>query len=385
MQLRHMETGTGYGTNREWRAEVDLGQTTLIVGRNATGKSKVLVSLRSLAQMIANRHRYPEVHYKVDFDDSEAPVTYELHINNGIVQSEKLVVSSVPVLDRQSDGQGTIKAVAAEVAYLAFQIPTQDLAVVAKRDSKQHPFLEPLHKWAESLRYYRFNDFQKGAIGLIQNGAIGLFLQGVGGPPDPSDYQQSIGLFAEGEKTLGQPFKQAIIQDMNRIGYPITDVSLAEIEEVKLDPIFGGKPMGLSVQEADLKCRTSQVAMSDGMYRALALIIHAAYAELASVPGCMVVDDIGEGLDYERSTALIKLLMERASRSAIQLVMSTNDRFAMNAVPLDVWCGLRRTPSGVATITKRSHPEVFEQFRLTGLNNFDFFKMDYFEATTPNG
>jgi len=149
--------------------------------------------------------------------------------------------------------------------------------------------------------------------------------------------------------------------------------------------MIGGKPMGLSVKETDLRCRTSQFAMSDGMFRALALIVHAAYAELASVPGCMIVDDIGEGLDYERSTALIKLLMERASRSQIQLVMSTNDRFAMNAVPLDVWCGLRRTPDGVETVTKNSHPQVFQQFELTGLNNFDFFKTDYFEAISPNG
>jgi predicted ATPase len=377
MQLRHIETGAGRGTERAWKALVDLGQTTLIVGRNATGKSKVLASIRSLANMIANRQRFPDAHFKVSFDDPVAAVEYELHIDNGVVRTESLTVAAETVLTRSEDGQGTIKAIAAGVNDLAFQIPTHELAVVAKRDSKQHPFLEPLHVWAQALRFYRFNDFQKMAFGL--------FLQGAGGPPDPSDYHQSIGLFAAGMKKLGQPFKFAIIEDMKRIGYAIDDVTLAELEEVKIDPPIGGKPMGLSVKETDLRCQTSQIAMSDGMFRALALIVHAAYAELESVPGCMVVDDIGEGLDYERSTALIKLLMERANRSAIQLVMSTNDRFAMNAVPLDVWCGLRRTPDGVETVTKKSHPEVFEQFRLTGLNNFDFFRMDYFEAATPNG
>jgi len=377
MQLKHIETGTEQHTERAWKAVVDLGRTTLVVGRNATGKSKVLVSIRSLAQMIANRQRYGDGHFSVSFDDPTTPVKYELYIEGGVVQSESLVAGSDKVLSRRADGQGTIKAVAANVDELAFQIPTHELAVVAKRDSKQHPFLEPLHTWAESLRFYRFNDFQKGAFGL--------FLQGAGGPADPSDYQQSIGLFAAGLKKIGQPFTDAIIADMKQIGYLIDDVALTEIEEVKLDPMIGGKPMGLSVKETDLRCRTSQFAMSDGMFRALALIVHAAYAELASVPGCMIVDDIGEGLDYERSTALIKLLMERASRSQIQLVMSTNDRFAMNAVPLDVWCGLRRTPDGVETVTKNSHPQVFQQFELTGLNNFDFFKTDYFEAISPNG
>jgi hypothetical protein len=377
MQLRHIEAGTGQGTERAWKAVVDLGQTTLIVGRNATGKSKVLFSIRHLAQMIANRQRFDDAHFKVSFDDSAAPVDYEVHIDNGVVRSESLQVAAETVLTRSEDGQGTIKASDAGVKKLAFQIRTHELAVVAKRDAKQHPFLEPLHVWAESLRFYRFNDFQKMAFGF--------FLQGAGGPPDPSDYRQSVGLFFDGSKKLGEPFKAAIVEDMKRIGYPIDDVKLDELEEVKIDPPIGPKPMGLIVKETDLRCSTSQIAMSDGMFRALALIVHAAYAELASVPACMVIDDIGEGLDYERSTALIKLLMERANRSTIQLVMSTNDRFAMNAVPLDVWCGLRRTADGVETVTKKSHPEVFEQFALTGLNNFDFFKMDYFEATTPNG
>jgi hypothetical protein len=143
--------------------------------------------------------------------------------------------------------------------------------------------------------------------------------------------------------------------------------------------------MGLFVKEADLQVPTGQFGMSDGMFRALALIIHAAFAELASLPSCIVVDDIGEGLDYERSTLLIQLLMERANRKAIQLIMTTNDRFAMNAVPLEAWCGLRRSATGVETVSERSHPEVFEQFRLTGLNNFDFFKTDFFEAISPHG
>jgi hypothetical protein len=377
MKLRRIETWTEQGTERAWKACVDLDRTTLIVGRNATGKSKVLVSIRSLAQLITNRQRFADAHFRVSFDDSGASVMYELDVEEGSVRHERLSVDNEDLLVRRADGQGVIRAADANVSTLEFQIPVQALAAVVKRDSRQHPFLESLHKWAESLRFYRFNDFQKTAFGV--------FLQGAGGPPDPSDYQQSIGLFAEGKRRFGDRFEEMIVEDMSRIGYPISWVGLEEVEEVRLDPMIGGKPVALSVQETDLKCRTSQFRMSDGMFRALALVVHAAHDDLSRSASCMVVDDVGEGLDYERSAALIKLLMERVERGAIQIVMSTNDRFTMNAVPLDVWCGLRRAPTGVETVTKRSHPELFAQFALTGLNNFDFFRMDYFEAFSGNG
>ncbi len=373
LPLKHIVTRSTEGTDRIWNASVDLGQTTLLVGRNATGKSKILASIANLSRLVAKKQSFPDAKYKAVFADADSPFTYEFHVRDSVVTHELVTIGTEQVLKRSVDGKGKIKAVAAKQNDLEFQVPTNELAVVAKRDFIQHPFLEPFQLWASSLRFYRFNDFKREAFGLLRDGMTGS-------SPDPSDYQQAIGLFNSGEKKLGNPFKQAIIVDMNRIGYQVEDVKLATLDEIKFDPPIGAKATGLSVKEKDLKGWTSQFWMSDGMFRALALIIHAAYAEMASVPSAMVVDDIGEGLDYERSTLLIQLLMERASRKAIQLVMSTNDRFAMNAVPLDVWCGLRRTVEGVETVSQQTHPDVFEQFKLTGLNNFDFFKTDFFEA-----
>jgi len=376
MRLKHIDTSVREGTERVWRASVDLGQTTLLVGRNATGKSMILASMHNLSRMVAKKQRFDDANFVATFADGEKEFKYTVAVRAGKVQSESVIDGGVEVLTRASDGKGTIRAVAANEPKLDFQVPTNELAVVAKRDLIQHPFLEPLHSWAASMRFYRFNEFKRHAFVIVRDDAP---------EPDPSDYNQSVGLFRQGVKTLGEPFRKAVIDDLTRIGYPTEDVGFASVEEIKLPPEFGAPVLGLFVKEKDLRGPTGQLEMSDGMFRALALIIHAAYAELASVPGCMIIDDIGEGLDYERSTALIQLLMERASRTAIQLVMSTNDRFAMNAVPLDVWCGLRRTPDGVETITQQSHPEVFEQFKLTGLNNFDFFKMDFFEALSSNG
>ena len=68
------------------------------------------------------------------------------------------------------------------------------------------------------------------------------------------------------------------------------------------------------------------------MFRALSLITQITYSQLTSTPSCILVDDIGEGLDYERASALIKLVVEKARGKSIQLIMATNDRFVMNSV-----------------------------------------------------
>ena len=112
--------------------------------------------------------------------------------------------------------------------------------------------------------------------------------------------------------------------------------------------------------------------MSQGMFRALSLIIQTVYAELTSDSGCVIIDDIGEGLDHERSTKLIHVLMDRAKKSDVQLIMATNDRFVMNAVPLEAWSCLRRTPGGCEVPNYENSQALFDEFRLTGLNNFDF-------------
>jgi energy-coupling factor transporter ATP-binding protein EcfA2 len=377
MRLEHFETSAQEGTDLTWRACVELGQITLLVGRNATGKSKVLASIRSLSEMVAKKKSFSEANFKVKFIDTDTVFYYELNVKNNIIENEILSINNEKMIQRGSNGVGTIKAVAEKHSQMAFQVPNHELAVVAKRDLIQHPFLESLHNWAGSLRFYPFNSFNRLSISPTP---FDTRIEA-----DPSDYRQSTNLFITGEQKLGPTFKKAIIDDMNRIGYQIEDVGIGVMHEIKFEPPIGIQPIGLYVKEKDINGPTTQLGMSDGMYRALCLIIHAAYAELASIPLCMLIDDIGEGLDFERSTELIKLLMERANRKAIQLVMSTNDRFAMNAVPLESWCGLRRTPTCVETVSQQTHPDIFKKFKLTGLNNFDFLKTDFFRMTSLNG
>ena len=85
-------------------------------------------------------------------------------------------------------------------------------------------------------------------------------------------------------------------------------------------------------------------------------------------------------IDFERSAALIKILIEKAKRSSVQLIMTTNDRFVMNNVDLEYWCVVERLQRGCKIHNYRNSKEAFDEFELTGLSNFDFFAGDFLEA-----
>jgi predicted ATPase len=132
------------------------------------------------------------------------------------------------------------------------------------------------------------------------------------------------------------------------------------------------------VQEHDLTKELQQTDISQGMFRALSLIIQLTYSNMFKRPSCILIDDIGEGLDYERASALITLLTEKAKDSSVQLIMSTNDRFVMNNVPLEYWSVAERAPNGCRIYSCENAPEKFRDFQLTGLSNFDFFAGGFF-------
>ncbi len=122
--------------------------------------------------------------------------------------------------------------------------------------------------------------------------------------------------------------------------------------------------------------------MSQGMWRVLSLLVHVNYSRLANPGACVIIDDIGEGLDFDRSCRLIDLLRRKANQSEIQLVMSTNDKFVMNQVPLEEWSVLQRTRNHVSVKNYQNARAEFESFKFTGLSNFSFLEFDAANAPT---
>jgi hypothetical protein len=253
---------------------------------------------------------------------------------------------------------------------IRFRPPENEVAAVARRDSLQHPFLEPFHVWAQGVRYYTFGE---------QLGRKRFAIPVKGGPEtNDRDCEQVIGVFRKGVTDLGTPFVDAVKRDMAEMHYEIEDIATAPPENMVI--VHGGLPgdlLVIGVRERGINALIDQTEISQGMFRALSVLIQVNYSQLAHRAHCILIDDIGEGLDFDRSTRLIEILRKKAHTSSFQLVMTTNDQFVMNHVPLDEWSVLQREDGHVRVRNHQNSREAFEYFKFVGMSNFTFFEMDF--------
>lgn len=373
MRLTKINYSQFKGSPQQWLlSDLLLGQSNLIVGKNASGKSRTLSIIRGLGMMLSGKQKpeFQSGNYDAVFDDEGKTVRYCLEYMDRKVVREEVTVDGKQLLVRGAGGKGEIFH-EKEKKKLEFQTPETDLAAFARRDSIQHSFLEPLGEWGAGVRHYAFG-------GLMGREHIALLVKD-GPEADPADANAVIGLFRKGEKDHPDAFAEAVRQDMCAIDYPLDSVGVRSPTMLTVQSPFTVAPTVLFVKEADLPCETEQFEMSQGMFRALAIVIHINYAILASKPSCMVIDDIGEGLDFDRSCKLIDLVRRKVRQSTAQLIMTTNDRFVMNKVPLKEWSVLQRAGDLVDVRNYENSKQIFDEFEYTGLSNFDFFATDFLD------
>jgi energy-coupling factor transporter ATP-binding protein EcfA2 len=368
------------GTPQEWTLDgLRLGSRNLIVGKNASGKTRVLNIINGLAGHLAGLRPLTLFgDYDVTFDNDGRTLKYELRIEQQRVVKEKFSVGGSVVLDRGSNGEGSIRADEIDGGKdIRFETPPTQLAAVVRRDAIQHRFLEPLHAWASSLRLYCFGTF-------LGKDRFAMFTEG-GLPWDERDPNNVVALYRRAQEEYKEDFKREVIAAMHKLEYDVDDVGIQPPTSIRFVglPIlaglsgFGGPLCGLYVKERDLSGITDQNSMSQGMFRALSILIQVIYSQMANKATCILIDDIGEGLDFERSWRLIDLLRHKVDDTKIQLVLSTNDRFVMNHVPLEEWSVLQRRGGHVQVRNYDNSREVFEEFQFTGLSNFSFLEMDF--------
>jgi len=339
----------------------------LIVGKNASGKTKTISAIRQIADLLSGAVNMSELmintfKYELIFTKGDVDVLYNLDCKNGKVIQETLKIGNEYKLNRKKG-----ELYYSELGKMLSFETDDNLLAISRRDSKQQPFFEDLSNWGQNVNYYRFG----GQLGK------GTFLKDTntikqGDKIDLKDTDKVAGVFISGIQEFGESFESKIISDMEIIDYLLSKI---EPKTLKYIPIAA---FGISVLESDLDEYTDQREMSQGMFRALSLIIQMNYSILANKPDCILIDDIGEGLDYERSKKLIDLIIYKAENTRIQVIMSTNDRFVMNKIPLKYWSIIKRMKNKAIFYNYKNSEKVFNEFAYTGLNNFEFFATDFY-------
>jgi energy-coupling factor transporter ATP-binding protein EcfA2 len=353
-------------------APFTLGQLNLLVGKNASGKTRTLNAIASLSNLISSgdKLQYLSGDYTMRFEDDSSQIAYSLGYEDAAVMRESFIIDGNILLDRGPGGNGTIFA--KEVGKrISFQAPTNELAVVSRRDNIQHPFFEKLYEWSKWTCHYLFGD-------RLGKDRVAGFVK-VDSPvsPNPKDTNQVVFFLKFGLRTYGDDFLRRIIGDMSDIGYDLEEVGVAPVGNMIVLANIAPPPESIYVIERGLGFPIFQHEMSQGMFRALSLMIQLNLLQSLNTQSCILIDDIGEGLDFERSKALIQHILLQAQGSNGQIIMSTNDRFVMNHVPLEYWNVIQRKGSVCEILNYSNSKDRFEEFKFTGLSNFDFFSTDY--------
>jgi len=356
-------------TNEHSDNSLFLGAINLIVGKNASGKSRTVDAIRHLADLFSGDAKISSLHriglgtaeYQVKFEEESNIFEYFLNFKKGKIFQEILLVDEVEKLNRE---KGTLWY---EEANNMLKFKTDDdILAISKRDQIQHPFFEKLYNWGNNLNHYRFGR-QLGKNALLreipnqENEEIDL-----------KDGDDVTNIFVKAKKEFPNSFVNTLLEDMKAISYHLQDIGIGLIKNFPI-PAYG-----LNVKEKDLTDMTDQREMSQGMFRAFSLLIQLNYSLLSKIPSCILIDDIGEGLDYERSTNLIDLIIKKVKDSNVQVIMTTNDRFVMNNIPLEYWMVIQRLPHKALFYTYQNSKETFDDFKYTGLNNFDFLSSEFY-------
>ena len=360
------------GSPRFWRLEtLSLQRINLLVGQNASGKTRTINVISALASLFRGltTPAFESGTYDAKFDLNGETWRYQLEVADFKVTSEILSQGRRHYLSRSAGGFGTIYAHQLK-RRIRFQTPETQLAVVARQDIVQHPFLEPFIEWGNAVLLFKFG-------GDLGRQSMVARMLGQTAPLDTKNTDLVIPIYIDGSRQYGDAFDQAILGDMGAIGYQLTEIGVRVANSIQINGLKNTQFENMYVSERDTDITVDQFVMSAGMFRALSVIVQINYSIFSKKPICVLIDDIGEGLDFDRSSALISLLLKKIESSNDQIIMTTNDRFTMNAVPLEFWSIISRAGHEVRVYNKSNAKTAFESFSLTGLSNFDFFSTEY--------
>ena len=361
---------------REWKIcsngslPIELQDINLVVGKNASGKSSVVRVIRTLADLLCGETNpskllYSTASFNVTFEDETKNYNYHLEFRKGIVVEENLYIDNIPLIER-INREG--KILYSNVGKMIDFATGESTLAVTREDTLQHPYLAPLQKWGRWLNHFSFSTkmgqniaIKEGSRELQNNEAISV-----------KESDRVADMFSQG-CTLDKDFIGKIIDDAKAINYNISGLSIEDIHH----PVLNVKV--IAVNEDHLAGYTDQTEMSSGMFRAFSLLIQMEYAILRKTATCILIDDIGEGLDYDRSKQLIALVQQKAEAHNIQLIMTTNDENVMNGIDIDYWQIVAREDGRTVFYNRQNTKELFDEFEYAGFSNSKFFKLNMFK------
>lgn len=338
-----------YSRNNWSLDSLTIGKTNLMVGKNSTGKTRAIIALSSTLRIISQTKEIENddsFAAKLVFEDNGREITLYLKITDRVIQNEILIIDGEEIIKRD-----------AKSAFFRGEVanpPANSLLLHVRRDVNEFPEAENIIEWASR------------AIGRS-------FIE----TDTPNDEQ-----LCEIVESFSDEMRRHVVSMANAVGFPITEFNTfrstlrSALKKGAKVPDGLDKLQFLVFLEKDVPTYLAYAELSEGMRRTILLLIFIEQFINSSSGAFLAIDDLGEGLDYTRATKVGRLLFDTCREHGIQLVAASNEEFMMNIVDIDCWNILVRHGQKVKSFTKDDAPELFEDFRFSGLDNFDFFTSD---------
>mgnify|MGYP003407527093 FL=1 len=340
----------GWGTK-----SIEVFSQNLLVGKNAVGKSTVIRLLSQIASIISQRKPLEDNNHfsgLIAIEEDNYTAIYKFTWTKPKVQDEHLIVEF-----QNGEKKVLIERTLDEAKFEGVIVnPPQDkLLLNLKRDTVLYPEIETVISWAENVDAFSFNEF------------------------DIDGDERLYSRFINGGNNLFTMVKELTQESINNV------INVAEGLQYhidKIEPVEVGDIRKVLFIEKSVTTPLFDFNLSKGMFRTLYLLIYLEYIAKSEKPATLLIDDLCEGLDYDRSTKLGKYVFEFCSTNNIQLMATSNDSFLMDVVDLKYWSILQRDGSKVSAINHMNNHELFDDFSFTGLSNFDLLSSDFIERHT---
>ena len=192
-----------------------LGMVNLLVGQNATGKTRTIKAIQNVTAFMQMKKVYVFMETNsfstemvfVDPEKEDWNMTYVFQVNDGVVEKEILKVK----------GEELIKRTKYMSRYQQTQInpPSDKLIVQVRRDKDLYPEIEQLMSWAEGVVCVSCSNINAFTI-----------MSGPDRYVNPIPFSMMVDALTSDEKKI-------VISNAKTLGYDLTNMSTVEVNGAK--------------------------------------------------------------------------------------------------------------------------------------------------------
>ena len=290
----HLTNEIGYID--EWSMDnICLNDLNLIVGKNSTGKTRALKVLKVFVKSIIEG-KFVLGHFVFCFktDENEA-IVYEIKHSKGSIY-EKITINGSNILLNRNEETAEIYSYSEEKSQIIHP-PANKLTLHVRRDVNEYPFFEKIVKWAEMVHFFNFGHLHaSSSFDNLSEEKEKTFSSNL-----------SIG---EMVSELSLKGKSDVITTFNEFGYNLTDIA-PDLQKDKKEIVVNENYLTQSISESSI---------SQGMFRALSLLVFIQFMLEKKSLKTIIIDDLCEGLDYERSSKLGKKIFDILKENDVQTI-----------------------------------------------------------------